>query len=885
MKRDIFEDKKISEIHIIPYSHHDFSWTNTRQWHISRYIHSFLEVLNIMKDNRDFTWQIDDVLHSLTAFRKYCPDRFEEFRMRVSEGRINIANGGMSLIMPTHVGEETFIRNMTEGKQYFENTFGIGTINVFFNADTTCGYSQLPQLLSLSGHDYYKFFRPEEALDGKKVPKQFVWKGLDGSSVIVSRCVYTGFMDGKYTNLDFDTHWDEIREQFYSKELEEKLHLLPTGIVCVFDGGDDVRPLMNISDESINIIGFIAEWNKREKTKMKFSSLEEYFDRLKSQDIPIYEGVLDQCELSFYAPFKGKDSLWRNICKLDHLIVKAETLSAFSGLLGGACHSKETASMWNELFELTGHAMEYALEKDTNDMIAAGIALESRLQFFIKHICDEMAMAVRCEEGEQYVLFNILNWNRKEAVGMHITGPYGVRGFDLFDGNNNKIDYQIVDIYDGDKKYAGYEHNSVDIVANVEIPALGYTTLRVVRNGTSIDNKVKTDLISSGNPVIYNTLDTRCNNRDIPVIVNNGSIEVTFEKGHIRKVRDLRTGMPVISAENSSAFNRLRFVHTKESNGFLPTWEEIAESEFIPETWGMAENGPIRWIYRVMGRIGGNRVKLDMIIIKDRCAVEFDVDMQCNGGEGYFAAGFASDSEPGITAGIPFGVEERNLSQESYGRVEGSKFHHNSLERGVPGLYYAYGWTSFKCAGLPVSIISDNCSLFYLHDNVKNTISIIMHRIMPLAGKEDWFAKCHPSVEGKGEQQFRYFYYLQEKEGIYSDIVRLSKEIAQPVEAIQKFNYYSKLNADTCTSLVGTDRKNIIVSAFYPDKDCYILRLYETDGLETKVNISLSFDFKDAFLMDLLGNHIAGDCYSVDMQNRVITVESKPWQIINLRIR
>ena len=81
------------EIHIIPYAHADYAWTHHRQWHIERYILIMNEVLDIMKDNLDYTWVTDNLNHILEPFFKYCPSRIDELRQRVLEGRLEITNG------------------------------------------------------------------------------------------------------------------------------------------------------------------------------------------------------------------------------------------------------------------------------------------------------------------------------------------------------------------------------------------------------------------------------------------------------------------------------------------------------------------------------------------------------------------------------------------------------------------------------------------------------------------------------------------------------------------------------------------------------------------------------------------------------------------------
>ena len=140
------EQRKISEILLLPYSHHDHAYMCTRNWHKRRYAQIFCEVLDIMKEDPDYTWNIDNIEHSWEPFVCYCPDRVEEFKKRVQEGRICIFNGGFALLRPSENYEETYIRNMIYGRKWFQEAFDLEEIPGVYNAYTGCGHSQLPQI-------------------------------------------------------------------------------------------------------------------------------------------------------------------------------------------------------------------------------------------------------------------------------------------------------------------------------------------------------------------------------------------------------------------------------------------------------------------------------------------------------------------------------------------------------------------------------------------------------------------------------------------------------------------------------------------------------------------------------------------------------------------
>lgn len=875
MANSALDFRGVKEIHIMPYSHHDFAWTNTREWHIRRYLQSFGDMLDIMRENKEFTWMIDNVAHSLSPFIRHCPEKIEEMKRRVQEGRIYIANGGASLVRSTYVGEETFIRNMVEGKRFFQKLFGIESIDFYYNADVGCGHSQLPQILQLGGHRYYRFQRPEQALDYKKVPRQFHWEGLDGTRIVVSRGTYGGFMDGRFTNKDFAAEWEEAKREFYDLELVDKIDsLLQADIVWLNYGCDDYLPLRNLYDEPINILGFVEEWNKREDVKLIFSNPGAYFDRLRTDALPVFTGVLDPCELSYNAPFRGSHSMWRMRGELDRLIVRAESLAAFAALTGTEYPYRQLESLWSRLFEITGHAIEFVYRDDFNELYSIASGAKSEAGALVKRLSEDIAGKLQTAEGSQYAACNVLNWDRKEIVKLHITSSYGLGGFDLLDSAGNKLDYQIVNLCSGDKRYSNCEYNEVDVVAELNVPAMGYTSVRAVRNGGLLEEKVKADYIA---PLNRPSAPDR-------VVLNNGVLELVLKKGRIAEIKEAATGR-TIRSDRPNAANGLKFVQTPSSAYWVSFWETTAEFGMEPEKWELVENGPLRWVYRVSGTVGASRFSQDIVLNKSERAVSFDLTLDAAGDEGYFAVDFPAEPDTYLYADIPFGVEARELAGEGYGNIPGSTINYNEFERAQKGQFYARSWALFQSGELPAAIVSENCSIYYTHDTENHAVSLILNRSMPLEVKQEgWLLQTHRNINGKGVHGYKFSMYFPEEKERFAEIARFSKGKAQPIETVVKYNGVSEYGLPLERSFVKSDCPNVVATAFYKENDKYVLRLYESEGQSSTVNIALSFPVHRACAADLLGNEAELAPVSYDKDSGVISLSVKPWQIVTLQL-
>jgi hypothetical protein len=163
--------KDIKRIHLVPYSHCDYAWTNTRQWHIVRYIEGLRLALEMLKRDGSYTFTVDNVQQTVGIIKTYLPDKMDELKEYAAQGRLSVVNGGVDLVRPSNSGDELFIRNLLEGRRELMETFGCGDIDIFFNADTSAGHSQLPQILRLSGHRRYRFFRPAERWTRRGYPR------------------------------------------------------------------------------------------------------------------------------------------------------------------------------------------------------------------------------------------------------------------------------------------------------------------------------------------------------------------------------------------------------------------------------------------------------------------------------------------------------------------------------------------------------------------------------------------------------------------------------------------------------------------------------------------------------------------------------------------
>jgi len=353
--REIREALAGRTILIVPYSHSDWAWTHSRRWHEVRYTLVVDEVLDILAAQDEagvapdapeaYRWYTDCWRTQIATFLETRPERYEELRRRIAEGRIAVC-GGYANLRINHVPGELFVRGMVLGRRQWRQVFPEADLTVHSDiVDVAVGYPQLPQLLRLAGYDYLQFWRPEEALNAKGVPHHFVWEGIDGSRVLAARGCYGGLTVPHFAPDDYPARWEETVGYWWENVLRYKRRHAPTPVLWQNRGADDARPLKThfVSDIPIDLPGLIAEWNRRETSTMRFATPVEAFAALEARrdELPVVSGTLDPIDVAYNAAWGGSQGLWKLREGCAREIGIAEMLHALVGNGNGKRHRQQ----------------------------------------------------------------------------------------------------------------------------------------------------------------------------------------------------------------------------------------------------------------------------------------------------------------------------------------------------------------------------------------------------------------------------------------------------------------------------------------------------------------------------------------------------------------
>ena len=186
----------MNKLYLIGNSHIDPVWL----W---RWQEGFAEILATFRSALDRMKEFDYLVYTSACAAYYQwveqadPKMFEEIRMRVKEGRWNIAGGWFIQPDCNIPSGESFARQGLISQRYFKEKFGI-TAKTAYNVDSFGHNASLPQIFKKSGMDNYVFMRPGPH-ENATLDDIFIWESADGSKVNTYRipdryCITEDFM-------------------------------------------------------------------------------------------------------------------------------------------------------------------------------------------------------------------------------------------------------------------------------------------------------------------------------------------------------------------------------------------------------------------------------------------------------------------------------------------------------------------------------------------------------------------------------------------------------------------------------------------------------------------------------------------------------------------
>ncbi|MCC6697315.1 MAG: alpha-mannosidase [Candidatus Hydrogenedentes bacterium] len=440
-------------VHMIGHGHIDPTWLWRWTEGYEEVRATFRSALDRMNETPEFRFTASSAC--FYAWVKACdPEMFEEIRVRVSEGRWELA-GGWWIEPDCNIPcGESFVRQGLYAQRFFAREFRLRA-TVGFNPDSFGHAGTFPQIYSKLGIHYYVYMRPMPVHE-RQYPDgtTFYWVANDGSRVLTCN------LQDDY-NADANTA-DRVRILAAHPQLNPgQRHVLGFYGVGNHGGGPTKRAIQQLLDMRKDPHGPRAE----------FSTLRGYFDAFLSAHgtapIPEVRTDLQHHAQGCYTSHAGIKRLNRHT---EHALMTAERWATAAWLTcqhsypQGALETAWKDLLYNQFHDiLAGTSIESSYEDSRDQMGGAkhtAHAIENEsLQVIARHIDTT-------PEGNTIVVFNPLPWPVRQTV----TAPPAVtRTLDapihIVDSEGKAVPSQrVLDERIGSHRYA----------FTADVPAMGY---------------------------------------------------------------------------------------------------------------------------------------------------------------------------------------------------------------------------------------------------------------------------------------------------------------------------------------------------------------------------------------------------------------------------
>jgi len=399
---------------------------------------SYLDHLDRVRDDNNYQFVLSEC-NNMIAIKNFTPDRFEELKSRLKEGRVELPNAFFLESTINLSGGEALVKMGVEGLRWQQQV--IGVTPRFCWAIDVCGtHEQMPQIcagLGLEGLIYTRCNR-----SGKTV---FWSASPDGSKVMT-------FVPGHYSDFGpvfhaaaplSETQLDELKQN-----LIKKAETTPSGAPLLVIGGYNDYSLAPANKANPTL--FLNQWKASfPNTKIQISTFSKYYDVVKSSVqtgktvLPIVYGGTEYTYGSFWIE-NPKVKTWYR--KNEHALQTTEMLSAIASLKTG--YKYPVQSLYHAWL-----LMLLNMDRNTLWGSAGGMVFEHETSWDAKDRFEwvenktksisDSATNELLGMGKAVGLFNAANWKRNDPIFLQLPAGTSLFGIPCENAGNGKTIIQL----------------------------------------------------------------------------------------------------------------------------------------------------------------------------------------------------------------------------------------------------------------------------------------------------------------------------------------------------------------------------------------------------------------------------------------------------------
>jgi len=382
-------------IYLTPHTHYDAAWVFTKDEYLMINEKIVEEAAQLMETS-DFKFALEQTF-MLKEMKKRNPSLFRRLKAMIRRGKLEIVCGEYLMADTMLPSGEVLIRNICLGKKYAKKEFGVD-VPVAWAADSFGMNAQLPQIYKKTGYKWLAFRRGAR-VDIKQ--SEFLWKGLDGSS-IVSHWFPRGYRGG----LDID-NWEDT--------LVDLIKFASSANILMPSGSGSMPP----QPETVTAV---EEWNRTHPdVEMKISTPREFFEALEisGKTLEVIEGELYDDELVNVFPQVCSSRIWimQGSRECEGLMMTAEQFATIAWLLGAEYPTKELQEAWERLSFIAFHDVitGSGVDEIYDEVEEIFDTLRNKLSQVLTNSLTYITSKVNTG-GKRIVVFNPLPWQTENWV-------------------------------------------------------------------------------------------------------------------------------------------------------------------------------------------------------------------------------------------------------------------------------------------------------------------------------------------------------------------------------------------------------------------------------------------------------------------------------------
>ena len=814
---DDFFDRKNEDgtVSLLNSSHQDIAWMDRPE--ICIILRDTMLLTPVIRDafiRDNYGFDIEDGL-MLREYLNRHPDSKEKITTLLNKKLISV---GASYNCPYEdmYDAEDLVRQFYLGKKWVKKTFGGYDSKVYWNVDVPGKTLQFPQILKKAGVDYMVISR-----HGKGV---FNWESPDGSSVFT-------YSPGHYG--------DDLVQ--LSKPLTSKIKYGAEQVSYwnqYYKDSKTITPLLSDHDmiPAYDYSDFIKAWNGLKSIKdAQNKEISVYLPEMKLMTSDEFMPLAQQNATSIETIKGERPNVWVYIHGPAHhealtasreaskLLPAAEKFLSIANILDAQQMPypfKEFDKAWqSKIYPDHGWGGH---DGDITDNLFKAKLVESRTLAtnLLNKGTNFIASKIKTKEeiGIPVVLFNDLSWQRTDPVTVPVNFEKGkAKSVQILSSEKKNLTSQITNA----ERYDDGSIKSADIVFIAEdIPPMGYKTYYVA---PSLKSQVKSDRAAS-------TLN-----------YENKAYKITFEKGGIKQIYDKELKRNLLKTDNLKGGE----VFTLYSNGngagefgdiqqpFMQDFDKV--SNYNPD-WKIIENGDVYTKYRIKQGILHAIVQQDVTVYHELKRVLFETHLLNWDGTLYreFRTAFPIAIENAlVTHEVPFGSVKVGQDEIKTAGERYTPLCKNVHPRAI------MDWFSASDEDMTVMLSSSVAAIDWIDPTSDNTSTVLQHIL--LASR----TSCH--WEGnKYSQEGNHSYHNILTSGKTGDInnSRIAEQHNDPLHVIVYPNKSKSASLPETTSFFNIDKENVTISTLKKAEDSneFILRMFDTEGKNTTVNLKSFFN-------------------------------------------